>query len=111
MAAMPLVCPRMCSPPEYRNANVILTGGERYRYKDLLELIREIFDGRVEIAILDQEYKGHYHLTPYSFVPAIGKKLVSNPSIDFGQGLLECIQMLSHDIQVAGELPAVGEHD
>lgn len=85
--------------PEYRNANVMLTGGERYRYKDLLELIREIFDGRIEIALLDQEYKGHYHLTPYSFAPTIGKKLVSNPSVDFGQGLLECIQTLSHELQ------------
>lgn len=97
--------------PEYCNANVMLTGGERYRYKDLLELIREILDGRVEIALLDREYKGHYQLTPYSFAPSVGKKLVCNPSVDFGQGLLECIQTLCHDLGLVGDLPAVAEHD
>jgi UDP-glucose 4-epimerase len=95
--------------PEYCNANVMLTGGERYRYTDLLQLIREILDSRVEIALLDQEYKGHYQLTPYTFAPSIGKKLVSNPSVDFGQGLLECIQTLCHDLNLAGELPAAAE--
>ena len=97
--------------PEYANANVMLTGGDRYRYRDLLELIGEILDGRLEIVLLNQEYKGHYHLTPYVFTPTVGKKLISNPSVDFGQGLLECIETLYRDLRTGGEMPAVGEHD
>lgn len=97
--------------PEYRNTNLMLTGGERYRYRDLLDLIAEILDHRVEIVLLGKEYKGHYHLTPYAFAPTIGKKLVSNPSVDFGQGLLECIQTLCQELSLVGELPAIGEHD
>ena len=97
--------------PEYCNANVMLTGGERYRYKDLLELIAEILDGQVKVVLRHQEYKGHYHLTPYAFSPTIGRKLVSNPSVDFGQGLLECIHTLCHELRLVGEMPVVGEHD
>ena len=97
--------------PEYRSASVMLTGGERYRYRDLLELIKEILDGRVQIVFLNQEYEGHYHLTPYTFAPTIGKKLVSNPSVDFGQGLVECLQTLSRELSLAGDLPTVGDHD
>ena len=41
--------------------------------------------------MMNSDYKGHYVMTPYSFQPTLGRKLVSNPCIDFGQGLLECI--------------------
>lgn len=97
--------------PEYSNASVVLTGTERYRYKDLLELIREILGGDVEILLLDEEYKGHYKLTPYVFAPAVSKKLVSNPSVDFGQGLLECVDVLFRRLAPAGQLPTEGGHD
>jgi len=97
--------------PEYCNANVILTGSERFRYKDLLDLIREILDYQVEIVLRDKEYKGHYHLTPYTFSPTTSKKLVSNPSVDFGQGLLECIQTLCQDLGLNGDVPSVDADD
>ena len=34
----------------------------------------------------------HYSLTPYSFAPKVGKKLVSNYYTDIGQGLLELME-------------------
>ncbi len=88
----------------YANQHVILTGIERHRYSDLLALVREMLNGEVDIEMLDQDYKGHYVMTPYSFSPTVGVKLVNNPSIDFGQGVLECVERVFHELQEEGVL-------
>jgi len=88
--------------PAYAGQHVILTGIERHRYSDLLALVREMLNGEVEIEMLDQDYKGHYVMTPYSFSPTVGVKLVNNPSIDFGQGVLECVEHVFHELQEEG---------
>lgn len=80
--------------PKFENQNVILTGIERYRYIELLEMIQEIFGGGVELDIEPTDRKAHYRLTPYSFTPTLGHKLVNNPYVDFGQGILECLKEL-----------------
>jgi UDP-glucose 4-epimerase len=63
-------------------------------YRELLEMIREIFGGRVELNILPSDRAAHYRITPYSFAPKLGRKLVNNVFVDFGQGLLHCIDTL-----------------
>ena len=88
--------------PAYAGQHVILTGIERHRYSDLLALVCEMLNGEVEIEMLDQDYKGHYVMTPYSFSPTVGVKLVNNPSIDFGQGVLECVEHVFHELQEEG---------
>ena len=35
-------------------------------------------------------------ITPYSFSPAAGVKLTNNPSVDFEQGILECIEAIDN---------------
>lgn len=79
--------------PEYANESIILTGKQALRVKDLMKMIDEILGG------IEVEYKGnsnplHYSMTPYSFSPKMGKKLVSNLYIDIGQGILNCIEEL-----------------
>jgi UDP-glucose 4-epimerase len=91
--------------PEFENSHVILTGVERYRYADLLKLIQEILGRQVEIELQHQDYKGHYELTPYTFAPSVGRKLVANPYVDFGQGLLECIEHAYKELGFAKDLP------
>ena len=86
----------------YIRQNVILTGVERFKYTDLLSLVREMMNSSITIEMLDQDYEGHYVLTPYSFSPTIGVKLVNNPGIDFGQGLLECLNSVYHELQEEG---------
>ncbi len=81
---------------EYKNQHVILTGVERFKYSQLLNMISEMLNNNVSIEYRNEDYKGHYNLTPYSFRPTPGKKLVCNPFIDFGQGLLETIAEI-HD--------------
>jgi UDP-glucose 4-epimerase len=77
--------------PEFENQNIILTGNQAIRYRELLEMIREMLGNRIEIEIVPTDRKAHYKITPYNFSPKLGKKLVNNPHIDMGQGLLACM--------------------
>ncbi|CAK0743693.1 NAD-dependent epimerase/dehydratase domain-containing protein [uncultured Gammaproteobacteria bacterium] len=92
--------------PAFRNQAVMLTGAERYRYRDLLELIREILGGKVAIEYQNLDYPGHYHLSPYSFVPKLSRKLVANPALDLGQGLLHCIRHVHDTLKAQATLAA-----
>lgn len=76
----------------YNNIHVILTGTERMQRKELFQMINEILNNNVEIHCDDSGYGNHYKFTPYSFDPSVSKKLVANPHIDMGQGLLECVR-------------------
>lgn len=77
---------------EYENQNIILTGFERMKRKDLFEMIREISSESIKINLSKSGYDHHYKISPYSFHPTLSKKLVANPFIDMGQGILECIK-------------------
>jgi UDP-glucose 4-epimerase len=86
---------------EYKNDHVVITGHHPMRYRDLLTMIREIIGRDIEIEILsvdpgDAKHgdSGHFLITPYSFRPKIAKKLVNNPYLDMGQGLLDCLESL-----------------
>ena len=79
----------------FANQHVILTGTERMRRLDLFRMIEEILGKSLDIQLNKEGYHGHYRLTPYSFNPTMSKKLVANPHIDMGQGLLECIRVAS----------------
>jgi len=83
---------------KYLNEHLVLTGMERYRHKDILRMIQEIFDDKIEIKYIDAEYTGHYSVTPYSFQPNTAKKLVLNPYIDLGQGMVQCIEHIYNQI-------------
>jgi UDP-glucose 4-epimerase len=84
--------------PEFRNEHVVLTGHHPMRFGDLLAMIREII-GDVEIELRPPEPddarhgdSGHFSITPYSFRPRVARKLVANPYLDMGQGLLDCLE-------------------
>ena len=77
---------------EFNNLHVILTGMERIKRSELFEMINEIMNNSVTIKYADSGSKHHYKFTPYSFQPSVSKKLVANPHIDMGQGLLECVR-------------------
>ncbi len=76
---------------KYENQHITLTGKEKMRYIDLLEMIKEIFGNQIEIEIVPSTRKAHYRITPYNFSPKLGLKLSNNPHVDMGQGLLQCI--------------------
>lgn len=84
--------------PVYENERIMLTGTEKMRYADLLQMIREMLRGEVAIDMLPSTRKAHYTLTPYNFSPKPGKKLTANPHIDMGQGLLQCMAEIYEDL-------------
>jgi UDP-glucose 4-epimerase len=98
--------------PEFCNECVVLTGHHPMRFGDLLEMIREIVgDVQIELKPPDPEDErhgssGHFAITPYSFRPKIAKKLVANPYLDMGQGLLECLEEIYVEEAGDGPLPA-----
>ena len=83
---------------EFVNQHITLTGMEKMRYKDLLEMIKEMLGNEVEIDIRPSTRKAHYKVTPYNFSPKLGKKMTTNPHIDMGQGLLRCMTELYEHI-------------
>jgi len=77
--------------PAFKNQHVILTGNTSMKYRDLLEMVKEMLGNKVEIIYQPKKSETHYKITPYSFNPKLGRKLINNPHIDMGQGLLNCI--------------------
>jgi len=77
---------------QFDNMHVMLTGNEKTRRKELFELIKEILGYDLKIILKPHAESFHYRYTPYSFDPSVSIKLVANPHIDMGQGILECIR-------------------
>lgn len=77
---------------EFVNEHIILTGVERMHRKELFEMINEILGNKIKINLNNDGYSNHYKTTPYSFHPTRSKKLVANPYIDMGQGIVECMK-------------------
>jgi len=76
---------------EFANQHVILVGQQQMRIKDLLFMVKEMFDNKIEVEYLPPTNSYHYEITPYSFAPKIGKRLMSKTYLDLGQGILDCI--------------------
>lgn len=81
-----------CLDEKFKNECLILTGSEKMRMKDLIEMIKEILKKDVPVEYLGNKNPLHYNITPYSYMPKIGKKIITNPYIDIGQGLIELIK-------------------
>ncbi len=77
---------------KYANEHIILTGIERMKRIELFIMIKEILNNDVDIRLNHELNDHHYKITPYSFHPSVCKKLVPNPYIDMGQGILDCIR-------------------
>ena len=84
--------------PEFANQHVILTGPYPYKVRDLMDMIREMLGNRPEIRFLNEPLAGHYKITPYAFLPKVGRKLVGDSYTDMGQGLLDCLAELNEKL-------------
>lgn len=82
---------------DFLNLHIILTGNERMKRIEVFQMINEILNNEVDIKCNNTGYNNHYKFTPYSFEPSVSKKLIANPHIDMGQGLLECIRSVYND--------------
>ncbi len=80
---------------DYVNEHLILTGVERMQRKELFSMINEMLGNSLQIHLNNDGYVHHYKTTPYSFHATRSKKLVANPYIDLGQGILDCMKDVS----------------
>ncbi len=83
---------------EYKNQHIVITGHHPMKSREMLEMIQEMVSQKISLEFSNPSNSFHYTLTPYSFTPKIGSKLVSNPYVDMGQGLLECLQEISKEL-------------
>ncbi len=88
----------------YKNSHVMLTGHQYISRGELLDIINEMLGGDIKVEKADRQESdrlhGHYKFTPYVFKPQISKKLVSNEYLEFGQGILNCMEEI-HEKYVA----------
>ena len=83
----------------FQDQHVIITGHHQIKVQDLLNMISEILKNDVALEYTEAKNSSHYTLTPYSFIPKIGSKLVGNCYVDMGQGLVECLHEIIYSVQ------------
>ena len=75
--------------PEFRNEYVIITGTQSMTSREFLTMIKEMLNNDVAINFSGRKRQDHYTISPYTFSPKLGKKLVSTSFVDIGQGILQ----------------------
>jgi UDP-glucose 4-epimerase len=95
---------------EFQNQYVMLTGTQSTKVKDLMNMIKEMFNGEIEIEYSSEPQEGHYQLTPYSFRPRVARKLISYYYHDLGQGLLDVIHEVYTKTRENGRESAIIRH-
>ena len=88
---------------KYKNKHLIITGNQQIKIKDLLSMIKEIFQGEIEIEFGCEEELYHYEITPYNYKPQIAKTLTSDVYHDLGQGLMDQIYDLEMSLDEENE--------
>lgn len=89
--------------PQYANKHLILTGNDRLSISELFKMFGEILNVPVQVEYENEGGKssGHYSMTPYTFTPKLGKKMVSNEYVDMGQGLIQVIEMIHNQRELS----------
>ncbi|MDR2033854.1 MAG: NAD(P)-dependent oxidoreductase [Helicobacteraceae bacterium] len=80
----------------YRNKYFIITGLERLRTKELIELIKEISGRDTAIVYKGQTAMNHYVVSPYNAKLEEARKIISNTYVDIGQGIVKMIYDIRH---------------
>jgi UDP-glucose 4-epimerase len=77
----------------YEDQCLVLTGQQPMKVRDFLAMLREELGGKLKVSFRPEKASDlHYRVTPYSFTPKEGKKLVRNHYVDLGQGVLSLIR-------------------
>jgi len=83
----------------YQNKHLIITGNQKIKVKDLLTMIKEIFQNTIEVKYGKEDELHHYEITPYAFKPQIAQKLTPKTHYDLGQGLLDLIYDINNKLE------------
>lgn len=88
----------------FANEHVMITGTKSLRIRDLLKMIKEMFNDNIDIHYSDEHLSGHYNITPYVFKPTVAKKYILNYYHDLGQGILEQIYDTYEELHKQGQV-------
>lgn len=83
---------------EFINQYVIITGNQQMKVKDLLLMIKEMLDNKIEIEYKPTVANYHYEITPYTFAPKLAKRIISKSYLDLGQGILKNIESVYKEL-------------
>jgi UDP-glucose 4-epimerase len=85
---------------EYENLKIIVNGPHSIKGGDLVALVSEIFNGKLEVVYRYEESKrpGHYVRTPFAFKPELAKQLNMKSYISLGQGILDYLNELNPEV-------------
>lgn len=84
--------------PEYANQNIVLTGDQPMQVGDLFRMIGEMLGKDVKIKYQHDPNSGHYQITPYAFMPKVGRKMTPHLSIELGQGVLKVMEEIHQEL-------------
>ena len=77
---------------EYAGRALHITGPERVTTREVMETIREILGGDVEITVCLDPLEGRYRITPYALDPSPGVRITAKTFVDLELGLLESLR-------------------
>lgn len=83
---------------EYANQNIVLTGNQPMTVMNVFNMIAEMLDKDVKFVFKDDPGNTHYMITPYSFSPRLGRKMIPIVQIDIGQGVLHIIEDMHREL-------------
>lgn len=80
---------------KFKNARLTITGLEKYKMADLINIIKSITGKEIKI-IFDNVEKYQYATTPHSYSMEESLKIIANPYIDIGQGITKLLEYLKY---------------
>jgi len=92
---------------EYKNSYLMITGSQTMKVKELLSMIKEIMNDKIDINYTNESFEGHYKITPYSFKPKVALKITPKDYHDLGQGILDSIYEIYQELVDKGLQPKV----
>ena len=84
--------------PEYANQNIVLTGNQPMQVGDLFRRIEDMLGKPIEIKYQHDPNSGHYQITPYAFMPKVGRKMTPHLSTELGQGVLKVMEEIHQEL-------------
>ncbi|MEO1052795.1 MAG: NAD(P)-dependent oxidoreductase [Bacteroidota bacterium] len=85
---------------DYSNKHLTLTGNDKLTISELFKMFGEILNKDVHV-LYDKGLpgkSGHYAVTPYTFIPKLGRKVVLNEYVDMGQGIIQVVEMIHNQL-------------
>lgn len=88
----------------FANQNIVLTGSQIMTIEVVFTMIAEMLNKDLKFVYKNEPNSTHYMVTPYSFSPKLGKKLVPPMQIDIGQGILHIMEEIHRKMNLKEEL-------